>query len=174
MTLLTIGGTQSHSVQSGLTVPKMCSANPKGSATNSQVIRGYISVMATLKVAFSPIKGIILLRIIVKFSNWRYVYFVWPLEYLIKKPSAPTKRAIISLIKVKSCNAFSCILVLCIRSDLKPIQRNTFFMPIIRTPIPMAARSKGWVSGHLLPGIVGSNPAGGMKVCLLCVLCVIR
>jgi hypothetical protein len=30
-------------------VPKVCSADPKGSATCSQGIRGYISVMATLK-----------------------------------------------------------------------------------------------------------------------------
>jgi hypothetical protein len=30
-------------------VPKVCSPNPKGSAASSQGIRGYISVMATLK-----------------------------------------------------------------------------------------------------------------------------
>jgi len=30
-------------------VPKVCSADPKGSATISQGIHGYISVMATLK-----------------------------------------------------------------------------------------------------------------------------
>ena len=32
----------------------------------------------------------------------------------------------------------------------------------------MAARSKEWVYGHLLAGIVGSNPAGGMDVCVEC------
>jgi hypothetical protein len=36
-------------------------------------------------------------------------------------------------------------------------------------PIPVAARSKGWVCGHSLTGIVGSNPAGSMNVCC-CVL----
>ena len=33
--------------------------------------------------------------------------------------------------------------------------------------IPVAARSKEWVCGRSLTGIVGSNPAGGMNVCLL-------
>jgi hypothetical protein len=31
-----------------------------------------------------------------------------------------------------------------------------------------------WVCGRSLAGIVGSNPAGGMDVCLLWVLCVVR
>ena len=35
-------------------------------------------------------------------------------------------------------------------------------------------RSKAWVCGRSLAGIVGSNPAEGMDVCLLCVLCVVR
>ena len=34
-------------------------------------------------------------------------------------------------------------------------------------PIPVAARSKAWDCGHSFAGIVGSNPAGGMDVCLL-------
>jgi hypothetical protein len=38
----------------------------------------------------------------------------------------------------------------------------------------VAARSKSWVSGRLLAGIAGSNPAGGMDVYLLLVLCVVR
>jgi len=43
-----------------------------------------------------------------------------------------------------------------------------------RLPIPLAARSKAWVCGRTLAGIVGSNPARGMDVCLLRVLCVVR
>jgi hypothetical protein len=35
---------------------------------------------------------------------------------------------------------------------------------------PVGARSKAWVCGHSLAGIAGSNPAGGMDVCLLWVL----
>jgi hypothetical protein len=31
----------------------------------------------------------------------------------------------------------------------------------------MVARSKVWVCGRSLPGIAGSNPTGGMDVCLL-------
>jgi len=34
-------------------------------------------------------------------------------------------------------------------------------------PLPVAARSKVWVCGRLLAGIIGSNPVGGMDVCLL-------
>jgi hypothetical protein len=33
--------------------------------------------------------------------------------------------------------------------------------------IPVAARSKAWVCDHSLIGIVGSNPAYSMDVCLL-------
>jgi hypothetical protein len=32
----------------------------------------------------------------------------------------------------------------------------------------VAARSKPWVCGRSLAGIVGSNPAGGMDVCREC------
>ena len=39
---------------------------------------------------------------------------------------------------------------------------------------PVAARSKAWVCGRSPDGIVGSNPAGSMDVCLLWVLCVVR
>jgi len=45
---------------------------------------------------------------------------------------------------------------------------------VLHLPLPVAARSKARVCGHSLPGFVGSNPAGGMKVCLLCVLWVVR
>ena len=40
--------------------------------------------------------------------------------------------------------------------------------------ILVSARSRAWVCGRSLPGIAGSNPAGGMQVCLLWVLCVVR
>jgi hypothetical protein len=33
--------------------------------------------------------------------------------------------------------------------------------------IPVAARSKAWVCGRSLAGIPGSNPVGGVDVCLL-------
>jgi hypothetical protein len=38
----------------------------------------------------------------------------------------------------------------------------------------VAVRSVAWVCGRWLAGIAGSNPAGGMDVCLLCVLCGVR
>jgi hypothetical protein len=37
-------------------------------------------------------------------------------------------------------------------------------------PVPVAARSKARFCGRSLAGIAGSTPAGGMDVCLLCVL----
>ena len=37
-------------------------------------------------------------------------------------------------------------------------------------PIPVAARSKAWVFGRSLTGIVGSNPTGGMDVCVVFVV----
>jgi hypothetical protein len=33
-------------------------------------------------------------------------------------------------------------------------------------PIAVAARSKTWVCGRSLTGIVGSNPTGGLDACL--------
>ena len=41
-------------------------------------------------------------------------------------------------------------------------------------PVPVAARSKAWDCGLSPAEIVGSNPTGGMDVCLLWVLCVVR
>jgi len=41
-------------------------------------------------------------------------------------------------------------------------------------PITVAARSKSWVRGSSLAGIVGSNPAGGIVACLLLVLYDVR
>ena len=40
-------------------------------------------------------------------------------------------------------------------------------------PIPVAERSKARVYGRSLAEIAGSNSAGGMDVCPLCVLCVL-
>jgi hypothetical protein len=34
-------------------------------------------------------------------------------------------------------------------------------------PIPVAVRSKAWVFGRSLTGIMGSNPTGGMDVCVV-------
>ena len=37
----------------------------------------------------------------------------------------------------------------------------------ISQPMAVAARSKAWVFGSYLGGIAGSNPAGGIDVCVL-------
>ena len=38
----------------------------------------------------------------------------------------------------------------------------------VRLPIPVASRCKAGACGRLLVGIAGSNPAGGMDVCVVC------
>ena len=46
--------------------------------------------------------------------------------------------------------------------------KNVQLVGIINgVPISLAARSKAWVCGYSLVGIVGSNPAGGTNICLL-------
>jgi len=46
---------------------------------------------------------------------------VQPLEYLIKVLLVPMKQATSSLIKVKSCNALLCMLLVCICSYVKSV-----------------------------------------------------
>jgi hypothetical protein len=41
-------------------------------------------------------------------------------------------------------------------------------------PIPVAAQSKTWGCGRSLAGVVNSNPASGIDVSLLRLLCVVR
>jgi hypothetical protein len=40
-----------------------------------------------------------------------------------------------------------------------------------RLPIPVSARSKAWVCGRSPAEIVGSNPAGGMDISVVRVVC---
>jgi hypothetical protein len=53
-------------------------------------------------------------------------------------------------------------------------RRNFTLQYGISLPIPRAARSKAWLFGRSLAGIVGSNSAGGMDVSLLWVLSAVR
>jgi hypothetical protein len=57
---------------------------------------------------------------------WKYVYFVWPLEYQIKKFTVPTKRGTLSLFKVESCNVLLHMLLVYISSLLKSVLRYKF------------------------------------------------
>jgi len=43
----------------------------------------------------------------------------------------------------------------------------------MRGPIPVTALSTAWVCVRSLGGIAGSNPIGGMDVCLSCDYCVL-
>ena len=51
---------------------------------------------------------------------------------------------------------------------------NVFLPRSKQSPVLVAARSVAWVHGRSLVGIVGSNPAGGMDVCFVSVLCDVR
>ena len=46
--------------------------------------------------------------------------------------------------------------------------------PYLHLYLMVAARSKAWVCGFSLVGIAGSNPAGGMDICLVYVVCVLQ
>ena len=72
--------------------------------------------------------------------DWRYVYFVWRLENLIKKPPVPKKRARICLITVKSDNA---LLPLYIRSYLKSILRYKYLILDTCLPDTLYLREQG-------------------------------
>ena len=53
-------------------------------------------------------------------------------------------------------------------SNIYPIKANMkIILYIKRLPVPVAARSKAYVCGRSPAEIVGSNPTGGMDVCLL-------
>ena len=51
-----------------------------------------------------------------------------------------------------------------------PLQRFVFMVVTLLGPVPVAARSKALVCGRSPAEILGSNPTGGMDVCLLWVL----
>ena len=64
---------------------------------------------------------------------------------------------------------------------LKYIQSNVtkaavayFKMQYRKSSVPVATRTKAWVRGPSLVGRAGSNPARGMDICLVRVLCVVR
>jgi hypothetical protein len=84
--------------------PKLRSADPKRSVNSTQGIReqypgdpwihfynGYFEFHLLFKEEYY------LLKQSRNFFNWRYLYFVWPLEYLAKKAPVPTNRATISI-----------------------------------------------------------------------------
>ena len=54
------------------------------------------------------------------------------------------------------------------------IEASSFLDYVASVPILVVVWCKVWVYGSSLAGIEGSNPVGGMDVCLLWVLCVIR
>ena len=58
--------------------------------------------------------------------NWPYVYFVRPLEYLIKKLPVPKTQATNIFIKFKTCNALLRILLVRIRSYLQSVLKYNF------------------------------------------------
>ena len=60
----------------------------------------------------------------------------------------------------------------CVCFTLNYFERNsrTFGLSVdicARKPIPVAARSKTWICCRSFAGIAGSNPAGGVDICVL-------
>jgi hypothetical protein len=49
-----------------------------------------------------------------------------------------------------------------------------YFLKFTKHPVPVAEGSKASVCGHSSAEIVGTNPTGGMDVCLFWVLCVVK
>jgi hypothetical protein len=79
------------------------------------------------------------------------------------------------------CITYLCMYVYaatCSPTVARPTNSIVFrrFVPIMSeiTPVPVAARTKLWVCCRSLLAIVGSNPSGGMKVCLFWMVCVVR
>ena len=111
----------------------------------SRWIRGYISVRTSSKFTNLFIKWI-------TFSSkqsrnlfdWRYVYFVWPLEHRIEERPITTKRGTVGLIKVKSCNAVTRILLVSFRSHLKSVLRYKFLISDTCHPYTLTLREKGY------------------------------
>jgi len=70
----------------------------------------------------------VLLKTVAEFLfNWRYVYFVWALEYLVKKPPVLTKWGTVSSIKVKPCTVLLRKLQVCVSMYLKSVLRYIIF-----------------------------------------------
>ena len=54
-----------------------------------------------------------------------------------------------------------------VSNDCVAVRVNIFFCTNSPGPISVTARPTAWVCGRSLAGIVGSNPAKGMGVCIL-------
>ena len=93
-----------------------------GSATNSQGIRGSISETATLKFTCFLAKEILLNNTENSLSGDIFYTAV----KISKKLPVLTKQAKVVLIKVKPCNAFLSMLLVCIRSYLKSVLKYKF------------------------------------------------
>ena len=85
--------------------------------TSSKGIRTYFSLMITLKFAhYLNWRQNILLK-----NNRRCVYFLWPLDYLVRKLPVHKKGATVIWIKVKSCNELLRMPQVCIRIYLNSV-----------------------------------------------------
>ena len=66
----------------------------------------------------------------------------------------------------------NCVRINFLNSDLQLIQGPHFIQvlhfirPLSFSPTPMTTLSKAWVCGRSLPELAGSNPVGGMDICL--------
>jgi hypothetical protein len=94
--------------------------------------------------------------------------FLWPLEYLIKKPPVHTKPATMSLIKVKPCNALLRILMVYIGICVKSVLRYKFVILDIYHPDTPYLCEQGsddpWIFFEALRGPRKNNGLGKTAV----------
>jgi hypothetical protein len=77
----------------------VCSENPEGSAKSSWGMRWYDSLMATLNLPYILMKEVTLCQKQSRYLfNWQEACSILPLEYLVKRHLAHTKRRRVSLI----------------------------------------------------------------------------
>ena len=76
--------------------------------------------MATLKFAYFLIKGMFCSKYSRILFHWRYIFIVWPLEYLIKKLLVPTKQATVSFRSNHAMHCYICYVI----SGLKHMSLN--------------------------------------------------
>jgi hypothetical protein len=69
---------------------------------------------------------------------------------------------------------YVCMYGSCSRASSRPNLDYVASVGKMVQPVLMAAQSKTYVYGRSPTAIMDSNPTGGMDVCLLCLLCVVR
>jgi hypothetical protein len=110
-------------------VPEVCAANPEGSATSSQGIRGFITVMTISKFTyFLNLMNNVLIKLIEERLQLAMCLFRLTLRISEKKLPLRTKQVTVILIKVKSFTALLHMLLVCFSMYIKSVLRYKFLI----------------------------------------------